>query len=141
MTNAEEKVVSTIYDLLLGVQNDLQIYGYKAPLLEDRKLNSITINDVKSISKTIEYIVEFSKTACNAGSAAMKLQSENEALKQELAKLKSKYGKAGRKSKFNNEQKRSIKYLYKFKGYTMDSLAREFKCSKGLIHKIVHGEI
>lgn len=67
-----------------------------------------------------------------------KLKFKNENLTKELAELKEKFGKAGRKSKMNSEQKEEIKYLYETKTATMDELAKNYGCSKALIHKIVH---
>lgn len=67
-----------------------------------------------------------------------KLKFKNENLTKELTELKEKFGKAGRKSKMNSEQKEEIKYLYETKTATMDEIAKNYGCSKTTIHNIIH---
>lgn len=44
---------------------------------------------------------------------------------------------AGRKSRFTEEEKSSIK-MYRFQGKTIKEIAEMFKCSTGLVHKIIN---
>lgn len=44
---------------------------------------------------------------------------------------------AGRKSRFSEEEKSSIK-MYRFQGKTIKEIAEMFKCSTGLVHKIIN---
>lgn len=46
---------------------------------------------------------------------------------------------AGRKPKFNKEEIEEIQ-KYRLKGNTIRDIAKEFKCSVGLIHKIINNK-
>ncbi len=50
------------------------------------------------------------------------------------------YNKAGRKSKFTTEQKRSIYIEYKKNKISYNELAYKYKCSKATIHNIIKEE-
>lgn len=56
-------------------------------------------------------------------------------LEEENFKLKSK--KLGRKNKFSDQEREMIK-MYRIQGKTLQELSLTFKCSIGLIHKIVN---
>lgn len=57
-------------------------------------------------------------------------------LKLEKDKVHNERG-AGRKSKFNKEQRKQIE-LERSKGKSIRAIAKEFNCSPALIHKIIH---
>lgn len=44
---------------------------------------------------------------------------------------------AGRKSKFTDQEKESIR-MYRLQGKTIKEIAEMFNCSIGLIHKLIH---
>lgn len=46
---------------------------------------------------------------------------------------------AGRKQRFNDRDKELIR-MYRIQGQTIEELAKSFKCSAGLIHKIIKEE-
>ena len=66
------------------------------------------------------------------------LEDENERLKRELDKLKSHNARgAGRKSRFSEIEIYEMKD-YKDQGYTYGQIADIFKCSVGLVHKLIN---
>ena len=44
---------------------------------------------------------------------------------------------AGRKSKFTDQEKESIR-MYRLQGKTIKEIAEMFSCSVGIIHKLIH---
>lgn len=63
-------------------------------------------------------------------------------LKNEIQKLKSEKTNsrgAGRKQRFTQQEKQMIK-MYRIQGETIKNIANMFKCSTGLIHKLINEE-
>lgn len=75
------------------------------------------------------------------------LENENKELMKQVCKLKHAKTKitkikhnnrnAGRKTKFSEEQKKSIK-KYRMEGGTYKSIANDFNCSVGVVHKLIN---
>lgn len=63
------------------------------------------------------------------------LEKENKELKEQLNKLQNK--KRGRKNKFEIHDIESMKF-YRFQGKSYREIASIFKCSTGLVHKLVN---
>ena len=79
------------------------------------------------------------KSICKLQDKKIKdLKDENERLKKELDKLKAHNARgAGRKSKFSENEIYEMKD-YKDQGYTYGQIADIFKCSVGLVHKLIN---
>lgn len=79
------------------------------------------------------------KSICKVQDKKIKaLKDENERLKEELDKLKAHNVRgAGRKSKFSEIEIYEMKD-YKDQGYTYGQIADIFKCSVGLVHKLIN---
>ncbi len=63
-------------------------------------------------------------------------------LKKEIQKLQSEKANsrgAGRKQRFTQQEKQMIK-MYRIQGETIKNIANMFKCSTGLIHKLINEE-
>lgn len=58
-------------------------------------------------------------------------------LEQELKKIKARQKNAGRPTRFTDEEIETIK-MYRLQGKTIKEIAEMFKCSVGLIHKIIN---
>lgn len=66
------------------------------------------------------------------------LEKENEKLRSEIKKAKKHNARgAGRKASFTDQEKEMIK-MYRIQRKTIAELAEMFKCSTGLIHKIIN---
>lgn len=71
-------------------------------------------------------------------------EPEIERLNEEIQKLKSENKVrihnergAGRKSRFTEQEKESVR-MYRLQGKTMKEIAEMFSCSVGMIHKLIH---
>lgn len=62
---------------------------------------------------------------------------ENEKFKEELNNKSSKNNGSGRKESFTEDEKNVI-YLNYLAGKSMRSIATEYSCSAGLVHKIIN---
>ena len=72
-------------------------------------------------------------------------EKDTNLLKKEIQKLKNekieKHNSrgAGRKQRFTQQEKETIK-MYRIQGETIKNIANMFKCSTGLIHKLINEE-
>lgn len=64
------------------------------------------------------------------------LIAENERLKLENERLKQGLNTVGRKEKFNDQEKETIK-MYRLQGKSIREIATIFECSVGLVHKVI----
>ena len=71
-------------------------------------------------------------------------EPEIERLNKEVQKLKNEKREkihnergAGRKSRFTEQEKESIR-MYRLQGKTIKEIAEMFSCSVGIIHKLIH---
>lgn len=74
----------------------------------------------------------------NANNTIQQLKNENEELKKSINvhKIKNERG-AGRKARFTDTEIETIK-MYRIQGKTIKEIADMFKCSVGLVHKIIN---
>ncbi len=69
------------------------------------------------------------------------LEAENKALKEQLERASVKSGKKiGRKESLTEQKKKEIRAIYKTGDMSMPRLAKKYKVSVGLIHKIINSQ-
>ena len=98
---------------LLEEQNE----AYKLSVEHEKKMKKALVDNYEEEIKWLNEEVQ-------------KLKNENK------ARIHNERG-AGRKSKFTDQEKESIR-MYRLQGKTIKEIAEMFNCSIGLIHKLIH---
>lgn len=98
---------------LLEEQNE----AYKLSVEHEKKMKKALVDNYEEEIKRLNEEVQ-------------KLKNENK------ARIHNERG-AGRKSKFTDQEKESIR-MYRLQGKTIKEIAEMFNCSIGLIHKLIH---
>ena len=98
--------------------------------------DSENITLIKNFQKLKDEILVKDKEIIKYKAQIQKLINEVIILKKELNSIKSNTRGAGRKSRFSEMEKEMIK-MYRLQGKTINELSQIFKCSTGLIHKII----
>lgn len=123
------KIINTLYNESENAQYTIFPNEYET-CCENRAITHI--DRLRKIHKWYERIYNY----------AVKVSKENEQLKTEINQLRLNPPKpisnAGRRPKFNNEQKKQILNMYNVEKMSMSKIAEIMKCSKGLVHKIIN---
>ena len=98
---------------LLEEQNE----AYRLSVEHEKKMRKALVDNYEEEIKRLNEEVQ-------------KLKNENK------ARIHNERG-AGRKSKFTDQEKESIR-MYRLQGKTIKEIAEMFNCSIGLIHKLIH---
>lgn len=98
---------------LLEEQNE----AYRLSVEHEKKMKKALVDNYEEEIKRLNEEVQ-------------KLKNENK------ARIHNERG-AGRKSKFTDQEKESIR-MYRLQGKTIKEIAEMFNCSIGLIHKLIH---
>ena len=117
------------------MNKSITAHANKAGVSKDKFIGSLVEKYLNDIDLPREY---YKATAENNLKAIRDLSEENKKLKEELDKLKAHNARgAGRKSKFSEIEIYEMKD-YKDQGYTYGQIADIFKCSVGLVHKLIN---
>jgi len=124
-----------------------ELRKYKLEVDEYKKLAEELNNEIASIVNKKDSEFESSSTYKQMIKRIKNLELKNESLKDtidhnnEIHKLLSRNSHnnrgAGRKSKFTEGEKETMK-MYRFQGKTIKEIAEIYKCSVGLVHKLIN---
>lgn len=130
MARGQDKIYTIIETMFLEMDNArYSLFG-----------DTYRSNDDSQTLSYTEKLIKVQQGYSRVYDYAVKLLKENEQLKNEIEELRlnppKQKSNAGRRSKFNDEQKQKIMYMRHY--LSMDKIAKEMNCSKGLVHKIIH---